>query len=120
MSDAPTVSRFTRLTSGPAHENGPAISPDGKWVAYQSNARGPTDIWVTFVAGGGPVNLTASSGLVLGSSAGLGGLAISPDGASIAFDAGTGEGGAPSHSSWSIPAPLGGLPRKVLGIHGSP
>jgi len=49
---APTFSRVVRLTSGPAVEMGPAISPDGKWIAYLSNARGPADVWVKFLAGG--------------------------------------------------------------------
>ena len=44
--------RIVRLVSTPAHEFGPAISPDGKWVTYLSDARGPTDVWVKFVAGG--------------------------------------------------------------------
>jgi len=48
----PSFSRMHRLTSGPAREWAPAISPDGKWVAYLSNARGPTDVWVKFLAGG--------------------------------------------------------------------
>ena len=39
----------------------PDISPDGKWVAYMSNARGPTDVWVKFIAGGDPANLTATA-----------------------------------------------------------
>ena len=56
---APTFSRVTQLGHGPAFEFGPAISPDGKWIAYLSNARGPTDVWVRFLSGGDPVNLTA-------------------------------------------------------------
>jgi eukaryotic-like serine/threonine-protein kinase len=114
VSDAPVVSRFVRLTSGPAHESAPAISPDGKWVAYLSNARGVTDVWVKFIASGDPVNLTASLNLDLQTQSDVGGLAISPDGASIAFDAGSREVGPPSYSVWVIPAPLGGVPRKFI------
>jgi serine/threonine protein kinase/Tol biopolymer transport system component len=110
----PAVTRFTRITSGPAHENAPAISPDGKWVAYLSNARGVTDVWVKFVAGGDPANLTASSSLDLQSQTDIGGLAISPDGASIAFDAGATAAGPPSFAAWVIPAPLGGVARKLV------
>ena len=33
----PSFTRILRLTSGPAREWAPAISPDGKWVAYLSN-----------------------------------------------------------------------------------
>jgi len=54
---------MVRLTSGPSIEFGPAISPDGKWVAYLSNARGPFDVWVKFLSGGEPVNLTGATNL---------------------------------------------------------
>jgi hypothetical protein len=59
----PSVSRVMRLTTGPANDFSPAISPDGKWVAYMSDARGVVDVWVKFVTGGDPVNLTASTDL---------------------------------------------------------
>ena len=49
---APSFGRVVRLTHGPTRSFGPAVSPDGKWVAYLSDARGPTDVWVQFVAGG--------------------------------------------------------------------
>ena len=124
--DAPSVSRLVRLTTGPALESGPAISPDGKWVAYLSNARGLTDVWVKFVAGGDPINLTASANLEVQTQVDIAGLAISPDGASIAFDAMTKGDSLASRpfSSWVIPAPLGGVPRKFLeggrGVRWSP
>ena len=113
--------RIVRVVSTPAYEFGPAISPDGKWVAYLSDARGPTDVWVKFVAGGDPANLTASTGLVVQSQDFISGLDISPDGTQIAFTAGRpGQGS----TSWVIPAPLGGVPRPVLsdsdsGLHWS-
>jgi serine/threonine protein kinase len=113
----PSVSRLVRLTSGPALEFAPAISPDGKWVAYLSDARGVTDVWVKFVAGGEPINLTASTNLELQSRVDIGGLAISPDGTSIAFTAGPrGIGNVAGFATWAIPAPLGGVPRKLLEI----
>lgn len=61
LSPPPAFDRMTRIVSTAAPEFGPVISPDGKWVAYLSNARGPTDVWVRFIAGGDPVNLTASA-----------------------------------------------------------
>ncbi len=85
---APTFDRVIRLVSTPAHEFGAAISPDGKWVAYLSNARGPTDVWVKFIDGGGAANLTASAGLDVQSQDIIGGLDISPDGTLIAFAGG--------------------------------
>ena len=81
---APVFSRIVRLTRGPAREWAPAISPDGKWVAYLSNERGPTDVWVRFLGGGDPANLTASTGLEVTPGTGIGGLDISPDGTRIA------------------------------------
>jgi Tol biopolymer transport system component len=111
----PTFSRVVRLTSGPALEFGPAISPDGEWVAYFSTVRGPTDVWVKSSRGGSATNLTVDSGLTLPTRTDIGGLAISPDGRSIAFDAGA-TPGTPSnlYDSWVIPAPLGGIPRKLV------
>jgi Tol biopolymer transport system component len=110
---APSFSRVVRLTSGPRQEFGAAISPDGKWVAYFSNARGPVDVWVKFVAGGEAVNLTEKSGLYIPSRANVGGLGISPDGALIAFDAGPALRPRPDET-WVVPAPLGGQPRRLV------
>src|SRR5262249_8816071 len=36
---------FTRITSGPAVEAAPSLSPDGRTVAFQSNAAGNRDIF---------------------------------------------------------------------------
>jgi len=108
----PAFSRVVRLTRGPALKSSPQLSPDGKWVAYLSNARGPTDVWVTFLAGGDPINLTAGTTLTLQSQSDLGGIAVSPDGSLIAFDAS--DEGPGSVSVWVVPAPNGGTPRKLL------
>ena len=105
-SDAPSFGRVIRIVSTAAHEFAPAISPDGKWIAYLSNARGPTDVWVKFIAGGAAVNLTANAKIEVQSQDGIGGLEISPDGSQIAFAA--------SQSTWVIPAPLGGVPRPLF------
>ena len=83
----PVFDRIVPLVSTPAYEFAPAISPDGKWVAYLSDARGPTDVWVKFVAGGDPANLTASNDIVVQTQDYISGLDISPDGTQIAFSA---------------------------------
>ena len=115
---APTFSRVVRLTSSAAREMAPAISPDGKWVAYLSDARGTSDVWVQFIGGGQPINLTEKANIVLSSRSVVGGLEISPDGSRILFTGGPTD--ATSNSTYSVPAPLGGVPSLFLGngIHG--
>jgi TolB protein len=111
-----------RVTNSPAQEFGPALSPDGKWVAYYSNARGPADVWVKFLDNGSTLNLTASLGLELQVRAGLGGVEISPDGSRLAFSARQTAAG--PYDVWVVPAPIGGAPVKLLqdlqGVRWSP
>jgi len=52
-----------RLTRGESWEGSPAISPDGKQVAYVSNDMGNLDIYVTAVAGGQPLRITRHPGV---------------------------------------------------------
>ena len=106
--------RVIRLVATPAHEFGPAISPDGKWVAYLSDARGVTDVWVKFIAGGDAVNLTASAPITVQAGDLISGLEISPDGAQMAFTAGPPGSDPNQHSTWVMAAPLGGVPRRFL------
>jgi len=115
----PSFSRVLRLTTTPAHEFGPAISPDGKWVAYLSDARGAADVWVKFIAGGEPANLTASTDLQIQVRSAIGGLEISPDGTSIAVQARPRGSSAPTFDTWLIPAPLGGTPRRFVETAGA-
>jgi Tol biopolymer transport system component len=114
VSDAPTFSRIVRLTSGPAREVAPVVSPDGKWVAYLSDAGGAANVWVKFLSGGEPINLTASSGLEIGLGTGIGGLDVAPDGSRIAVAARPRGASDPAFSTWEIPAPLPGVARRVL------
>ena len=109
----PVFSRIVRLTSGPAIEFGPAISPDGKWVAYLSNERGPFDVWVKYLSGGEPGNLTASTNLDVTNVTGISGLDISPDGTRVAVMARV-RGTSSPLDTWEIPAPLPGVPHKLL------
>ncbi|MDZ7648620.1 MAG: hypothetical protein U5K54_16360 [Cytophagales bacterium] len=47
-----------RLTSTPAVEGNPHISPDGKWVAFNSNRSGNYSVYIVSIEGGTPKRLT--------------------------------------------------------------
>ena len=112
-SAAPRLSQAVRLTHTPTQEFGPAIAPDGKWVAYYANTAGRTDVWVKYLDSGTALNLTSSFNLELPSRSGIGGLAISTDGRLIAFSARP-DPATPQYDTWTMPAPLGGTPRRLL------
>jgi Tol biopolymer transport system component/predicted Ser/Thr protein kinase len=71
---------FTRITSDSGLATDPAISPDGKLVAYASDraGEGSTDIWVQQIAGGQPIRITRHPANELAP-------AFSPDSSRIAF-----------------------------------
>lgn len=48
----------TRLTSHPGNESMPAISPDGKRVAFMAQYEGPNEVYVMPITGGLPTRLT--------------------------------------------------------------
>jgi serine/threonine protein kinase/Tol biopolymer transport system component len=50
--------QFTRLTDFEGAKTNPAISPDGKFVAFIRDQSGTFDIWLTQTSGGNLVNLT--------------------------------------------------------------
>ncbi|MBP9924488.1 MAG: PD40 domain-containing protein [Cyclobacteriaceae bacterium] len=47
-----------RLTSTPAVEGNPHLSPDGKWVAFNSNRSGNNAVYIVSIEGGTPKRLT--------------------------------------------------------------
>ena len=53
-----STAQFARLTDFEGAETNPAISPDGKFVAFISNRGGAFDIWLIQADGGGLANLT--------------------------------------------------------------
>jgi len=112
-SGAPRFSRIVPITTGPEREFAPVLSPDGKWVAYVSNAGGSQNVWVKFLASGEAVNITAAAGLDVSGSAAIGGLEVSPDGSRIAVQA-RARGSTSTFSTYEIPAPLPGAPRALL------
>jgi len=50
-----------RLTNAPKHDRHPRWSPDGRWIAFESNRDGSFQIWVLPVAGGEARRLTGLS-----------------------------------------------------------
>ena len=94
-----TVGRTTQLTLEPGLELDPAISPDGRMVAYSAGGFGQMRIHLRQVAGGRSINLTV----------GLAGVhrwpQWSPDGNQILFQA--------DGAIYIIPA-LGGTPKRLV------
>ena len=54
---------MTRLTFDSGLTTDPALSPDGKWIAYASDrATGEDlDIWVQSLGGGNPIRVTTAT-----------------------------------------------------------
>ena len=52
---------FTQLTTQTGREQFPTISPDGKWIVYDGNQAGNSDIYLQSVGGQNPINLTKDS-----------------------------------------------------------
>lgn len=67
-----------RLTSSPKHDRHPRWSPDGLWIAFDSNRGGDFQVWLLPVDGGEARQLTTLS-------TGATGGVFSPDGRQIAF-----------------------------------
>jgi serine/threonine protein kinase len=97
--------RITRLTDIPGLAESPAISPDGKSVAFAAGVGGKRQVFVQLIAGGAPLQITRDA--VDHESP-----RWSPDSSSILYFSpatpGTVQG-----SVWEIPA-LGGAPRRVV------
>lgn len=68
----------TQLTSDPAHDVMPSISPDGKRVAFASNRNGSWDIYVMNAEGGQAVQVTSDTAHELHPT-------WAPDGSTLAF-----------------------------------
>jgi Tol biopolymer transport system component/predicted Ser/Thr protein kinase len=55
---APTEVRMARLTDSIGMVGSPAISPDGKMVAFVAVAEGRRQVWIRMLAGGAPLQVT--------------------------------------------------------------
>jgi len=52
---------FTQVTTQPGREHFPSVSPDGKWIVYDGNQKGNSDIYLQSVGGQNAINLTSDS-----------------------------------------------------------
>lgn len=66
------------VTTHAEYDAYPVFSPDGKWIAFQSNRTGSSDIWVVPAEGGTPRQLTFAGGVESPTD-------WSPDGKSLLF-----------------------------------
>ena len=54
-----------QLTTDPAQDGLPTVSPDGKWVAFASDRGGVWRIWITSIEGGVALPLFAVNGVLV-------------------------------------------------------
>jgi Tol biopolymer transport system component len=106
-SPAPVQRTLTRLTFGSGLQTDPALSPDGRFIAYASDRNGNADIWVQPVGGGDPVQVTRSPAQDTQPD-------WSPDGGSLVFRSERDGGGL-----YIVPA-LGGMERQLTSFGTNP
>jgi Tol biopolymer transport system component len=104
---APSL-QMVRLTSG-VNATRPAISPDGKYIAYvQTDDEGLDSIWIRQTATGSAVQIVTSA-----KDTKILGLTVSPDGAFVDFIRESTD--QPLASIWRVPF-LGGAARKIVDV----
>jgi Tol biopolymer transport system component len=107
-SAGPPVLRSRPLTSAPGLEEQPAVSPDGRLLAYTSNESGNDDIWLADLGTGESRRLT-------GDHADERDPAWFPDGAAVAHTVIRGE----VSSIWRLPVD-GGRPQQLVALGEQP
>jgi Tol biopolymer transport system component len=94
---------FSAVTNFPGVQAQPALSPDGRSVAFVSNRDGPYEIYVGLISGGNLVKLTDDGNFKARP-------CWSPDGTEIAYARLNGSG---IWDVWKVPA-LGGTPQRLI------
>lgn len=103
-----------RITSTPAMEANPMISPDGKWIAFTSNRSGIASVYVVSIEGGQPTRLTWHPN-------GSGVRGWTNDGKSVLYVSSRETAPRPYNRLWTVPV-KGGAPSLVSaqwGFNGS-
>ncbi len=103
-----------RLTSTPATESGPHVSPDGRLVAFTSNRSGVNAVYVVGIDGGDPRRLTWNP-------AGEQARGWTPDGSQVLFSSGRISAPTTYAKLWTIPVNGGAakLLPAYMGLRGS-
>ncbi len=104
--------RFVQLTDFDGIEQAAAISPDGRFVAFQSDRDGRMDVWVTQVGTGRFFNLTRGGAPEIVNPS-VRTLGFSPDGTLVTFWARGRDHSKPDIGIWAAPL-LGGEARPYL------
>ena len=107
--------QFTRLTDFEGAETNPAISPDGKFVAFICDRSGAFDIWVVQANGSSLTNLT--QGRIGDARAPLRAIGFSADGAEVWSGGTEAKSGGAEGKRLRLWPLMGGAPRNFLNEH---
>ena len=105
----PTDVQLQRITDFVGMEEHPAVSPDGKTVAFIAPANGRRQVWVRLLAGGAPLQVTRED-------ADHEHPRWAPDSSSLIYFSGAAKEGDPG-TLWEVSA-LGGTPRRIASSRG--
>jgi Tol biopolymer transport system component len=106
---APPNIRVQRLTDFVGLEEQPAVSPDGKWVAFIAPEKGRRQVWVRLLSGGAPASVTHND-------ADHEHPRWTPDSSSLIYYSGAEKEGEPG-TLWEV-AVVGGTPRPIASSNG--
>ena len=105
----PTDVQLQRITDFVGMEEHPAVSPDGKTVAFIAPVNGRQQVWVRLLAGGAPLQITHDD-------ADHQHPRWAPDSSSLIYFSGAAKEG-DSGTLWEVSA-LGGTPRRIASSQG--